>query len=318
VVGELFDAFLAQHDDAAWLRVADRLEPSIHEVDRTATRLWMHFFPLALQRVLAGPDAADLVRRTGLSGRWQLSEQIDRSHAFLFGHQYWPTAKQAVLAYVDDPSGPSSLDLAAQIQEAARRVASELAIEQSVVMGITAIAMRTLQQVGAPALAASPGDVLGAGLWEGRSADEVVQLRRRQDPQGMFGFLRGNRKQWTVIFNERYPGARFPLIQSQHLTTAAAMDTRAYRAADPRCSEGPIPVQCRSCSCGTCWVGILSGADKLSAMEPRERDKLAEIGYVTTETHPPIRLACMTQAFGPVSIVIPPWNGLVGRLMRTP
>src|SRR5688572_26505137 len=46
VVTELFLAFLAQHDDARWLRVVDRLQPAIHPVDRVATRIWLHFYPL--------------------------------------------------------------------------------------------------------------------------------------------------------------------------------------------------------------------------------------------------------------------------------
>ena len=313
MVGELFLAFLAQHDDAGWLRVIDRLETSIHAVDRTATRLWFHFFPLALERAMDRADAAELARRMTLAGRWRLADQIDRSHWFLYGHQFWPVAKTVVREYSETPNGPGSLDLAAQIQEAARQVAARARVDASIALGITAVAMRTLQQVGSTALAASPGDVLAPGVWEGRTADEVVKRRETQDRQGLLGFLRGNRKQWTVVFNERLPGAQFPLIHSQHLTTAAAMDQRAYRAGDPRCTEGPIPVQCRSCSCGTCWVGVLAGAERLSPMDQRERDKLAEVGYVTTDAHPPIRLACMTQAFGSVSIVIPPWNGLIGR-----
>ena len=50
-------------------------------------------------------------------------------------------------------------------------------------------------------------------------------------------------------------------------------------------------------------------------MDEKERAKLAECGYIeTTESHPPIRLACMAQAHGRVVIVIPPWNGMVGKL----
>ena len=67
-----------------------------------------------------------------------------------------------------------------------------------------------------------------------------------------------------VTFDERGPANGSPSIASQHVTTAAALDTRDYRREDPRCTEGPIPVQCRSCSCGTCWVGILDGAERLS------------------------------------------------------
>jgi ferredoxin len=316
VVDELFLAFLAAHDDAAWLRAIDRLEPSVHEVDRAATRVWFHFFPLALDRAMQRPDAVELARRMTLAGRWRLADQIDRSHAFLFGHQYWPVAKAEVLAYAQGPGGPSSLDLAAQVQEVARRAAERARVPVDVLLGITAIAMRTLQQAGFAALAASSGDVVGPGAWDGRTAADVVAMRRRGDRRGLFGFLRGGGRQAIVTFNERYPGAQFPLIRSQHITTAAALDRRSYRAADPRCSEGPIPVQCRSCSCGTCWVGVLSGAETLSPMERCERDKLAEIGVESTDARPVIRLACQAQAFGSVSIVIPPWNGLVGRALR--
>jgi len=52
-------------------------------------------------------------------------------------------------------------------------------------------------------------------------------------------------------------------------------------------------------------------------MDSKERAKLAECGYiVTTETHPPIRLACQAQAYSRVSIVIPPWNGVVARALE--
>jgi hypothetical protein len=61
---------------------------------------------------------------------------------------------------------------------------------------------------------------------------------------------------------------------------------------------------------------VLNGAEKLSPMDQRERTKLTEVGVDSSDAVPPIRLACMAQAFGSVSIVIPPWNGLVGRLPR--
>jgi ferredoxin len=311
---ELFLAFLGQHDDAAWLRVVDRLQGAIHPVDRVATRIWFHFYPLKLQHAMESGDAEVVRRRMSLEGRWRLSEQVDRSHAFLYGHQHWDAVRQAVLAYGHDPGTPGSLDLAAQIQETARRVAATVRVDPMLVAGITAIGLRTLQQVGPHALAASLGETVGPGAWEGRSADEVLATRNRQDSQGVFGFLRGDRKQWTVVFDERYPAAQFPLIHSQHITTAAAMDARNYRARDVRCTQGPIPVQCKSCSCGTCWVGVLGGAERLSPVQGNERAKLAECGYIVTdESHPPIRLACQAQAFGRVSLVIPPWNGVLSR-----
>jgi ferredoxin len=315
---ELFLAYLAQHDDDAWLRVIDRLEGALHPVDRVATRIWFHFYPLALQQLMARDDAAAIAQRMALEGRWRLADQIDHSHAFLYGHQYWRTVRDAVLAYGNDTVTPGSLDLAAQIQEVSRRVAESARVDAPIVAGISAIGLRTLQQVGPQKLAASPGETLGPGAWEGRSANEVLAAREKQDSQGMLGFLRGDRKQWTVVFDERLPAAQFPLINSQQITTAASMDQRNYRARDPRCAQGPIPVQCQSCSCGTCWVGVVGGAERLSPVQPNERAKLAECGYIdTSETHPPIRLACQAQAFGRVSLVIAPWNGIITRALRS-
>lgn len=312
---ELFLAFLAQHSDAAWLRTLDRIEGAMHPVDRAATRIWFHLFPLALQRAMARPDAADLARRMTLSGTWRLSDQIDTSHAFLYGHQFWPHATRAVLDYAAGPIPPSSLDLGMQVQEAAGRVSSAAGVPREQVLGITAVAMRTLQQVGAEALQAAPGTIVAPGSLDGLTADGVYRVRERRRNRSFLRFLGGGAgRQSPVTFDERDPAAQFPLIHSQHLTTAAALDHRDHRHRDRRCSEGPIPVHCRSCSCGTCWIGILGGSEHTSPMESRERDKLAECGVVVEGPRPVMRLACMTQAEGPVSIVIPPWNGLVGRV----
>jgi len=50
----------------------------------------------------------------------------------------------------------------------------------------------------------------------------------------------------------------------------------------------------------------------------REGKKIKEFGYIdTTEPKPLIRLACQAQALGAVSIVIPPWNGVFGKYMRS-
>lgn len=316
---DLFLAFLAQHDDAAWLRVIDRIEPSIHPVDRAATRIWFHFYPLALQRLMQRTDAADLARQMTLAGRWRLAEQIDESPAFLFGHQYWPVAKRVVLDYVGGPMPPSSLDLGAQIQELGMRVATAAGAPAAQVIGIAAIALRTLQQVGPDALQASQAGPVASGIGPRRTAESVVAMRVRGSGPGWRGLFGVASRQSDVTFNERDPSARFPIIHSQHLTTAAALDARDYRTSEPRCTEGPIPVHCRACSCGTCWVGVLAGGQTLSPMDEQERGKLAECG-VSEDADPRsapavIRLACMTQATGPVSIVIPPWNGLLGRIL---
>jgi ferredoxin len=310
VVGELFVAFLAEHDDERWLRAIDRIAASIHPVDRAATRIWFHFFPMALQRAMERPDAADLARRMTLAGRWRLADQIHTGHAFLYGHRYWPQAHAATLAYADE--APSSLDLGAQIHEIARRVSAAAGAPESLVLGVSAVALRTLQQVGAERMATSTGE---AATRPAISADAVVHARAREAAGGVLGLF-GVKRPPEVVFDEQRADASFALVPSQHLATAAALDTRPHRALDPRCSEGPIPVHCRSCSCGTCWVGVLGGAEALSPIDGRERDKLAECGVIVEGSHPVMRLACMAQAHGRTTLVIPPWNGLVGRVLK--
>ena len=98
---------------------------------------------------------------------------------------------------------------------------------------------------------------------------------------------------------------------------AANDRSRDWVALDPRRMEGPIPVECRSASCGTCWVGVLGGADRLADVAVREGKKIKEFGYIdTAEPKPMIRLACQAQAQGAVSVVIPPWNGQFGKHLR--
>src|SRR2546423_10682109 len=95
-----FERFLAGHDEAAWARVVRELLPAIHEVDRNATQIWFAFFPLALQRALAAAaDPAELARKLLLQGRYQLKDQVDTSHTFLYGHRYWPEVKRATVAH---------------------------------------------------------------------------------------------------------------------------------------------------------------------------------------------------------------------------
>jgi ferredoxin len=321
----LFEAFLNQHDDRAWNQIIASLLPAIHEVDRAATRIWFYFYPLALRRALL--DLEDVkwqpeyygqkARELAIQGSPWLGDHIDTSHRFLYGHRYWPQVKEAVIHHAS--SNVTTLDLARQIREVANGLAEKLGIDSSLAAGITAVAFMTLQQTGAKAFREWPGKIDLDRKILSRSPDQILKARERDDSQGLFGFLRGDRKEYTVTFDETSEDSRFKLIHSQHLTTAAAADKRPYHLRDSRCTvnEGPIPVQCRSASCGTCWVGILGGAEKLSPVSQIERRAMKKFGYIETEeTNPVIRLACQSQAFGAVSIVIPPWNGILGKVVR--
>jgi ferredoxin len=312
----LFEAFLNQHDDKAWREVIHNLLPSIHEVDRTATEIWFYFFPLALLRALQqAEDPEQLAKRLSLYGDYLLEDQLDSSHSFLYGHRYWPQVKTAVTELAASQNAPASLDLATQIRAVATNVASRISVNAALVTGITAVAFMTLQQVSAVAFKSSTGAIT---QHSSKSPEEIVKERKRDDRQGVLGLFRPD-KIFTITFNEADPNATFRLINTQHLTTAAANDKRDYISREPRCivGEGPIPVQCRTASCGTCWVGVLSGAEKLSEVAELEWRKIKEFGYIDTEEpRPLIRLACQAQAYGNVSITIPPWNGVFGKFIR--
>jgi hypothetical protein len=62
---------------------------------------------------------------------------------------------------------------------------------------------------------------------------------------------------------------------------------------------------------------VIGGSEKLSEVRALEWRKIKDFGYIDTdEPRPLIRLACQAQAYGNVSIVIPPWNGVFGKFIR--
>jgi ferredoxin len=208
--------------------------------------------------------------------------------------------------------------LADQILEVANKVANELKIDVSLVVGITAAGFMTVQQVGLEAFNDTTGQVLLDSKHARKSAEQVLKERAKDDSQGLFGFLKTVDKKWTVTYDENDDAARYKLNHAQDLAWGAADDrSRNWREIDPRRIEGPIPVECRSASCGTCWVGVLGGASKLSDVAAREGKQIKKFGYIdTNESKPLIRLACQAQTHGAVSIVIPPWNGVFGKYLE--
>jgi len=314
-----FETFLNQHDEEAWSATLTALLRSIHEVDRNATQIWFSFYPLSLFQALErSEDPETLAQRLLLQGQFYLKDQIDSSHTFLYGHRYWPEVKDAVQKHARAFSGSETASLSDQILSLAEQVAKDLKVEPSLLMGITAIAFMTIRQAGLDAFAAAPGKVLIDKKHARKSPADVLRERAVDDSQGFFAFLKTVDKKWTVTYDENDDRAKYRMNHMQDLAWGAADDrSRNWRELDPRRVEGPIPVECRSASCGTCWVGILGGAEKLTDVAAREGKKIKEFGYVdTSEAKPLIRLACQAQALGAVSIVIPPWNGVFGKYLK--
>jgi hypothetical protein len=183
-----FETYLSEQNEEAWSAALATLLRSIHEVDRAATQIWFAFYPLSLFRALeATEDRAKLAHDLLLQGDYELKNQIDSSHHFLYGHRFWPQVKRAVeenaregvekatntLGGVPETSvdsnsqhpapdtrHPGSLKLADQILEVARCVAREIKKDESLLVGITAVAFMTLQQVGLEAFKAAPGTIV--------------------------------------------------------------------------------------------------------------------------------------------------------------
>ena len=314
-----FEIFLERHDEEAWSATLTALLRSIHEVDRNATQIWFSFYPLSLFQALeqAG-DPEKLAQQLLMQGNFSLKDQIDSSHTFLYGHRYWPEVKSAVQKYAREFSSGEAQSLSDQILSVAQKVAAQAKVDQTLLIGITAVAFMTIRQAGLAAFEAAPGKMLIDQKHARKSPAQVLRERAVDDSQGLFAFLRTVDKKWTITYDENDDRAKYRMNHVQDLAWGAAGDrSRNWRDLDPRRIEGPIPVECRSASCGTCWVGILGGAEKLSDVAAREGKKIKEFGYIdTSEAKPLIRLACQAQALGAISIVIPPWNGVFGKYLK--
>lgn len=310
-----FEIFLEKYDENAWNGLVKELLPEIHEVDRNATQIWFKFFPLGLFLALKNSDEPEiLAKKLLLQGKYDLTEQVDTSHTFLYGHRFWLEVKQAISTRISSFTDINA-DLKNEIRLLAKSVALGLKQKESVVIGITAVGLMTLRQVGRKNFERTIGKSQLGKKFNKKSPEQVLAERAKDDSQGLLGFLKTVDKQWTVTWDENSNSAKFKLINDEEVASAAARDnSKDWRSQDARCIEGVIPVECRSASCGTCWVGVLGGQEKLSEVSPREKRQMKVFGYHQSEDEKPfIRLACQAKAFGNVTIVIPTWNGVFGK-----
>ena len=317
-----FEAHLSRFSPGDWATAVETLAPEIHPIDLDATRVWCAFFPLQLHMALsaATPDELPaLERKLGLMGKWRLEDQIDSSHTFLYGHRYWPQTKRAVLAISAETTFPAGLPEI--ITRVADHVSRTCSVDRDQLIGISIAGLMTLRQTGIEAFTSGSGAVQLPMPVQAKSIRQVRRRRASQRSQGLFGFLRGGKKRFRMTFDENTPDATFDLIAGQDIASGAQSDKRDHRSKDSRCipGEGPIPVECRAASCGTCWIGVLAGADRLSPIDPSDEGKRLKVfGYPqpkNSDGAPIIRLACQARPDGDVTFVIPPWNGIIGKII---
>lgn len=309
------ETYLSKLTGADWLAAIEELLPCIHEVDRNAVQIWFRFYPVDLHRYIASADDREAaLHGLAMQGQFELKDQIDTSHYFLYGHRYWKTVKAAIEAETvvlkDEPA-----TLVEEIKAIGMLVAEKLSVERQMVNAIVAIGLATLDQVGADAFKAAAGEVEKPKGIMSKSPNAVIAERKKDASQGIFGFLKTVNKKFAIHYaNGRVEGS-FDIMNEQEIAGGSAADrSKDWHAQDERCWEGVVPVECTSAACGTCWVGVLGGEDKLSPVSPRERRSMKVFGYNQPEGDKPfLRLACQARSYGDATIVIPPWNAVFGK-----
>ena len=312
------EKYLEQFSEADWLAVVDELLPCIHEVDRDAVQIWFRFFPLDLHRYIAKADGGDdAVSGLALQGNYELKGQIDTSHHFLYGHRHWKVIKAAIEAeaVVFTDQTPTLIE---EIKAIGMLVAEKLSVERQMVNAMATIGLATLNQVGLEAFRSATGETVKPTGVMTKSPNAVIAGRAKDDSQGLLGFLKTVNKNYSVAYSNGRVAGKFDIMNEQEIAGASAGDrSRNWQEQDQRCWEGVVPVECLSASCGTCWVGVLGGGDKLTEVTRREKRAMTIFGYnQPDEPKPFLRLACQAKATGNVTIVIPPWNGVFGKKVR--
>src|SRR5262245_14370846 len=307
----VFQDFLAKHDEKVWREVMERLSSSIHPVDFVATKIWFSFWPLKLARELhESSDIAQAAKRLQLDGDYRLEEQVDASVEYFVGSRFWGGVKQTILHHAESMTRSAGAGLEEQIRGIAAKVAHDKSIEIRFVLGITAVGVMIFQQIGMAAFAAA--------------AQHSYEIKNHQSPEQLLKLRQGKEQSWLslfggkkhrVTFDESRQDGSFQALEGQDLSMASSFDKRDFRSQDHRRIAGPVPAECRSGACGYCWIGILGGQEHLSGVTEFERKRLRHFGYVPKEAdvapHSHIRLACQSKCYGNVSVVIPPWNGVL-------
>jgi ferredoxin len=310
-----FEDFLNKFNENDWLQALSELLPAIHEVDRNAVQIWFRFFPLSLYRYLQKTeDKAVAIQKFVMQGNYELKDQIDSSHKFLYGHRFWQNVKEAIINRSSSFNNDSA-NLSDEVKQIAKTVADKAKVNESLTTAISAIGLMTLTQAGLENFKNSQGKIEAPKGLMKQSPDQIVKERLKDDSQGVLGFLKTVNKKFTVVYDESASDGKFQIINEEELASGSARNqTKKWREMDARCWEGVIPVECRSAACGTCWVGILEGEEKLSEVSRLERKQMKVFGYnQPADDKPFLRLACQAKAFGNVTIAIPSWNGVFGK-----
>ena len=256
-----FVDYVSRFSPQEWASAIETLTPEIHPIDVNATRVWF--------ALVAGAP---------------LSDRIETSHTFLYGHRHWPQVKRAILSAAKEDWPATLPELCARIADHATRTTQ---VDRDQMLGITAAALRALGEVGLEAFTATTGAVQLPAWSHVRS---IRQVRRARQTRRPLRALLGKR--------------RFRMTYSE------AAKRASYRIADGNTVGSGLPYELRRCGepcSGACVIGVLAGAQHLSTMDAKEALLLKSAGAVqvaSSDGHPLIRLACHARPTGDVTFVI--------------
>ena len=183
------EAWLNSFTGDQWFQAADDLANDIHPVDRNAIRIWLRFYPLDLHRHLeTSENQEEEMRKFAIQGQYELKNQIDSSHHFLYGHRYWKTVKETIESQLGSSAAPGA-GLPDTVRTLASQAAEKLKVDRSLLTGITIAGLMTVVQAGASDFRNAPGNIQKPTGIMAKSPNAIVAERAKADSQGILGFL---------------------------------------------------------------------------------------------------------------------------------
>ena len=200
-----------------------------------------------------------------MQGDLELKDQIDTSHHFLIRPSILEdrktrSKKSRRLRYERSKHRTTGRMIKSDI---GMHVAEKLNVERQLVNAIAAVGLATLNQVGVEALKARiRRDRTGQMM--SKSPDAIIAERAKRRFAGHFRISQDHRQKiLRLLFRHKFR-RQIPRHARRRDRTASQKDrSQDWQEQDERCWEGPVPIECTSASCGTCWVGVLGGREKL-------------------------------------------------------
>ena len=158
-----------------------------------------------------------------MQGDYELKTQIDSSHRFLYGHRFWKETKAAIIKHAESFASETG-DLANEIRAIAKNAATAARMTEDLTVGITAVGLMTLVQVGLDAFKQSAGTISVDEKTKNQSPQKVVEQRAKDDSQGILGFLKTINKEWTVNYIDDTDNGKFRLMDDEEIASGAARD----------------------------------------------------------------------------------------------